>query len=164
MISYPNRFRKATIGTTAALAALMLASCVTTPRSSSPQQVAESNPTVTYKYRNDDELIQAGQRAVIFCNEHQAVPQPQAESFSIDANGDRIVVFECFPRTSDIAATPLRQPNSDLSYNFRTDQELLNASRDAQIYCLNNGSPEMDSNIVTQSNGSRTVTFRCSGQ
>jgi hypothetical protein len=163
MISHPNRFRKAAIGTTAALAALMLASCVTTPRSSSPQQVAESNPTVTYKYRNDDELIQANQRAVTFCNQHQALPQPRAESFSVDANGDRIVVFECLPGTSVIAATPLRQPNSDLSYSFRTDQELLNASREAQVHCLNNGSPEMDSNIVTHSNGTKTVTFRCSG-
>lgn len=165
MISYPNRFRKATIGTTAMLAALMLASCATTPRSTSPQQVAKSNPTITYKYRNDDELIQANQRAVIFCNQHQALPQPQAESFSIDENGDKIVVFECLPETSSVtAATPLRQPDSDLSYNFQTDQDLLNASRDAQIYCMNNGLPEMNSNIVTHSDGSKTVTFRCRGR
>lgn len=162
MISYPNRFRNAAIGTTAALAALMLASCVTTPRSSSPQQVAESNPTVTYKYRNDDELIQANQRAVAFCNQHQALPQARSESFSIDANGNKLVVFECLPGSSVIAATPLRQSNTEISYNFRTDQELLNASRDAQVFCLNNGLPEMDSHIVTQSDGSKTATFRCS--
>lgn len=165
MISHPNLFRKATIGTTAALAALIFASCSTSPRSSSPQQVAESNPTVTYKYRNDDELIQANQRAVIFCNQHQALPQPRAEGFTVDADGDRMVVFECLSGTSSVvAATPLRQPDSDLTYNVRTDQDLLNASRDAQVYCLNNGLPEMDSDIVTHSDGSKTVSFRCHGR
>lgn len=164
MISFPNRFKNVAIGTTAALAVLLLASCATAPRSS-PQQVAESNPTVTYSYRNDDELVQAGQRAVIFCSQHQALPQAVADSFSVNANGDTIVMFECFPNSSAIANTSLRQPNTDLSYNFRTDQELLNASRDAQVYCLlNNGSPEMDSNIVTQLNGNKTVTFRCNRQ
>lgn len=162
MINYANRFRKAAIGTTAALAALMLASCAITPRSSSPQQVAESNPTVTYKYRNDDELIQANQRAVTFCNQHQALPQARSESFSIDENGNKFVVFECLPGSSVIAATPLRRSDSEISYNVRTDQELLNASRDAQVYCLNIGSPEMDSHIVTHSDNSKTVTFRCS--
>lgn len=162
MTSYPNRLRSAAIGTTAVLAALILASCVTNPRSSSPEQVAASNPTVTYKYRNDDELIQANQRAVTFCNQHQALPQPRAESFTTDANGDKLVVFECLPGSSIAATTAYRQPNSDLSYNFRTDQELLNASRDAQVHCLNNGSPEMESNIVSHSDGSKTITFRCS--
>lgn len=162
MISYPNRLRKAAIGTFAALAALMFASCATSPRSSSPEQVAQSNPTVTYKYRNDDELIQANQRAVLFCNQHQALPQPRAESFTTDRDGNKLVVFECLPGTAVVPATALRQPNSDLSYHFRTDQELLNASRDAQVYCLNNGSPEMESNIVIHSDGSKTVTFRCS--
>lgn len=162
MTTNANRFTKAAIGTTAVLAALMLASCGTTPRSSSPQQVSESNPTVTYKYRNDDELIQANQRAVAFCNQHQALPQARSESFSIDENGDKIVVFECLPGTSVVAATPLRQSNSEISYNVWTDQDLLNASRDAQVYCLDNGWAEMNSNIVTHSNNSKTVTFRCS--
>lgn len=162
MINYTNQFMKAAIGTTAVLAALMLASCATTPSSSAPQQVAASNPTVTYKYRNDDELIQANYRAVQFCNQHQALPQARSESFSIDENGDKLVVFECLPGTSVTTTTPLRQSNSELSYNVWTDQDLLNASRDAQVYCLNNGWPEMNSNIVTHSNNSKTVTFNCS--
>jgi hypothetical protein len=55
----------------------------------------------------------------------------------------------------------LRQPNTEFTYNFWTDQELLDVSRDAQIYCMNSGSPEMDSNIVRQADGSKNVTFRC---
>lgn len=148
---------KVAIATTAAFAALMTVSCVST-RSSSPQQVEVSNPTVTYKYRNDDELIQANQRAMTYCDQYQSFPQ--AEHIGHDQEGSNIVVFECLNRTEP--AVPQRQRASDLTYNFQTDQELLDVSRDAQVYCLNSGQPEMDSDIVVNSNRSKTVTFRCS--
>jgi hypothetical protein len=118
-----------------------------------------SNPTVTYEYRNDGELIQANQRAVTFCQERQALPQ--AEKFSRDADGRDIVVFECVPASSLASTIPMHQTGSDQRYDFRTDQDLLDVSRDAQVYCLKYGAPEMDSNIVVNSNGSKTVTFRC---
>lgn len=139
---------------------LALASCATT-RSSSPVQVAASNPTVTYKYRDDDELIQANQQAIGFCQQYQALPR--AQSFGHDSERNNIVVFEC-AESSTFEAAPARQPNSDLAYNFRTDQELLDVSRDAQVYCLNNGAPEMNSNIAIHSDGSKTVTFHCSNR
>ena len=41
--------------------------------SSAPVQVAESNLTVTYKYCNDDELIQANQQAVLFSQQARYV-------------------------------------------------------------------------------------------
>jgi len=149
---------KVAFATAAAVAALMTVSCVST-RTSSPQRVAVSNPTVTYKYRNDDELIQANRRAMTYCEQYQAVPQ--TEHFGRDSDGSNIVVFECLTGSASVAPQQ-RQFNSDLTYNFRTDQELLDVSRDAQVYCLNSGEPEMDSNIVVHSNGSKTVTFRCS--
>jgi hypothetical protein len=157
MRTNPHHFKRVAIGTTTVFAALLLASCVSTNRA--PEQVAASNPTVTYKYRNDDELIQANQRAITFCSQYQS-SLPRTQSFANDSGGEKIVVFECVGATA-FAAAPVRQPNSDLTYNFRTDQELLDVSRDAQIYCLNSGSPEMDSNIAMQSNGNKTVTFRC---
>jgi len=158
MITKSLRFIKLTTATSAALAALMLTSCATSSRSS-PQQVEMSNPTVTYKYRNDDELIQANQRAVTFCQERQSWPQSQ--NFSLDSSGHNIVVFECVPSSSLPTTNSMQLSGSDIRYDFRTDQELLEVSRNAQIYCLNNGAPEMDSNIVVNSNGSKTVTFRC---
>lgn len=134
---------------------LALASCASTR--SSPVQVAASNPTVTYKYRNDDELVQANQQAMTFCHQYQGLPR--AQSFGHDSQGHNTVIFECAPSTA--FTTPLQQRNSDLAYNFRTDQELLDVSRDAQVYCLNSGEPEMDSNIEIHSDGSKTVTFHC---
>ncbi len=153
-----QRFMKITKGTLAALSGLMIASCASTR--SSPEQVAASNPTVTYEYRNDDELIQANQRAITFCNQYQALPRAQSFDNSEEHHMHR-VIFECVGASS-FASAPPRQSSSDLTYNFRTDQELLDVSRDAQVYCLNSGAPEMDSNIVIHSNGSKTVTFRCS--
>lgn len=158
MITNSHRLTKIFLGTTAVFAALLMASCVSTR--SSPEQVEASNPTVTYKYRNDDELIQANQRAITFCEQYPS-SLPRTASFSNDPDGSKIVVFECVPAGA-FAAPPARQPNADLTYSVRTDQELLDASREAQIHCLNNGLPEMDSNITVNSNGSKTVTFRCS--
>jgi ABC-type Fe3+-hydroxamate transport system substrate-binding protein len=163
MNTNPYCLRQVAMGTTAALAALLLASCAST--SGSPKQVAQSNPTVTYTYRNDDELIQANQRAITYCNQHQS-SLPTTQSFKTGSAGDKIVVFECvgpsaIANTQPIHTASLRQPDTEFTYNFWTDQELLDVSRDAQIYCMNSGSPEMGSNIVRQSDGSKNVTFRC---
>lgn len=138
------------------VAALTAASCA--PRYSSPQQVESSNPSVTYKYRSDQELAQANQTAATFCNQYQSVPR--AANFANDPDGSRIVVFECMKMSPAPAPTP--QFNPDLAFNYRTDQELLDVSRNAQIYCMNNsGSQQVISNIVTNLNGTKTVTFQC---
>jgi hypothetical protein len=144
-------FRAATV-----LAGLMVASCA--PPYSAPQQVQASNPSVTYKYHNDQELLEVNQSAATFCNQYRAVPRPA--SFATGQDGSKVVVFECVQTTMPMASPPQFNPN--LTYNYRTDQELLDASRNAQIYCTNNGSQQVISNIVTNTNGTRTVTFQCS--
>jgi hypothetical protein len=155
VITRAPQLEKAVIGTAVVMAVVMMASCAAT-RSSSPKQIATSNPTVTYQYRSDDELIQANRRAIAFCEPHQSLPQ--AQSFSTDSEGRRVVVFECV-RTQTNAAVALS--DSDLRYNYRTDQELLKVSRNSQVHCVNSGKPEMDSNIVVNADGSKTVTFHC---
>ena len=123
---------------------------------SSPEQVEASNPTVSYRYRGDDELIKTNQLAVTFCNRYQYIPR--AVSFRDDRDGYRYVDFECVPASSP--TTPRFDPN--LTYTYRTDQELLDASRTAQVYCMNNrSSPEVVSSVVTNNDGSKTVTFQC---
>jgi hypothetical protein len=133
----------------------MTASCAST-LSSSPRQVAANNPTVTYQYRNDDELIQANQRAISFCEPYQTLPQ--AQNFSEDSDHHKIVVFECVSSTQ---TAPIRQPDSELRYSYRSDQELLEVSRNAQVQCRNSGRPEMSSSVVENADGSRSVTFHC---
>ena len=84
-------FRAATV-----LAGLMATSCV--PRCTTAQQVQASNPTVTYKYHNDQELLQVNHSAVTYCNQYRAVPQPA--SFANDQDGSKVVVFACVQNTN----------------------------------------------------------------
>lgn len=156
MIVTSRRLGRWYVGTAAALASLLAASCA--PQYTSPQQVQSTNPTVTYKYHNDQELLQVNQSAARFCNQYRGIPR--ATRFSNDPDGSNVVVFDCTRMTAPMAQQSQFNPN--LSYTYRTDQELLDASRNAQIYCMNRGSPQVVSNIVTNADGSRTVSFRCS--
>jgi len=157
MTTNSHGFLKTTVGAATILAAsLIVASCVA-PQSA-PEQVESSRPTVTYKYHNDQELIQVNQRAATFCNQYSFAPRP--ESFSSDPEGSKVVVFECVPSSMPAPHPPM---NPNLIYSYRTDQELLNASRSAQVYCMNVGSQQAISSIATNTDGSRTVTFQCRG-
>jgi hypothetical protein len=122
------------------------------------QQVKTSSPTVTYEYRGDQELLQAQQSAAAFCGQYDAAPRPARITSGPDGATNN-VLFECGP-SQPTAALP-RQTGPDLTYNYRTDQELLDASQSAQTYCMNNGSQRSVSNIAANSDGSRTVMFQC---
>ena len=151
-------YLKKTVGAATVLAAgLAVASCVAQQSVPAAEQVESSRPTVTYKYHNDEELIQSNQRAATFCSQYQLAPQ--TTSFANDPDGSKVVVFECVAATMPAPQPPM---NPNLIYSYRTDQELLNASRSAQIYCMNIGSQQVISSIVTNANGTRTVTFQCS--
>ena len=152
------RTMKRNVIAAAVSAGLGLASCA--PQYSAPVQVQANNPSVTYKYHGDNELVQANQNAATFCNRYQAVPR--TVNFGTDPDGSRVVVFECVQ--SSQTQEPVSQVNSKLTYNYRTDQELLNASRKAQAYCMDNGSPKVMSKIANNMNGTKTVTFKCVAQ
>src|SRR3990172_11565714 len=154
MFPYSCRFLKGNVRAAAVLAGLIVASCG--PEFSSPEEVQTSNPSVTYKYRSDQELVQANASAATFCNRYQSVPR--TANFATDPDGSRLVIFECVPPSG---APPL-QYNANFPHNYRTDPELLHLSRNAQTYCRNSGSQQVISNIVTNSDGSKTITFRCS--
>ena len=145
------------------LAALGLASCA--PATMPPQQVQASNPTVTYKYRGDQELIHANQNASAFCSQYQSVPR--TANLTNDSDGNRVVVFECVPPAPAqvaVASPPVVvgvPAPSPLVYSYATDQQLLNATHNAQSYCQSVGTPQMTSVVVNNPNGSRTVTFHC---
>jgi hypothetical protein len=138
------------------LATVAVASCAP---SHSLQQVKTSNPSVTYEYRGDQELLQAQQNAVTFCNQYQSAPRP-ARFTSGPNDGSNNVVFECDPNLPT-TAPPQQAAGPNLTYSYRTDQELLDASRSAQTYCMVNGSQVAISNIGTNQDGSRTVMFQC---
>jgi hypothetical protein len=155
-----NRFRsqKVSVRVATALAGLGVASCA--PMYPSPQQVQSSNPSVTYTYHTDQDLLQVNQSAATFCTRYQSVPQ--ATNFTTDQAGNKVVVFQCVPPAA-AAAAPM-QPNPNLTYSYQTDQQLLEASRNAQTYCASRGSQQVTSRIVTNPDGTRTVAFQCNPQ
>ena len=122
----------------------------------SPQPVQSSNPRVTYNYRTDSELVRANQNATTFCSQYQT--SPRTAGITNNADGSKTVVFECV-RTGALA-TPA-QINPNLTHTYRTDQELVQATHTASTYCQRVGSQPMTSSIVTNTDGSKTVTFQC---
>jgi hypothetical protein len=148
------------------LAAVALASSCAA--SHSPQQVRAQNPSVTYTYSGDEELLRAAQNAGTFCSQYNSTPGPAR--IVTDTNGVRSAIFECGPRTTvpvvvaqptapAVVAQPAVVPN--LSYSYRTDEELLSAARTAQTYCTNSNSLAVVSTITPNTDGSKTVAFQC---
>jgi membrane-bound inhibitor of C-type lysozyme len=116
--------------------------------------VQTSNPSVTYNYRTDQELLQANQNATAFCSPYQTTPR--TSSITNNADGSKAVRFECVRTT---LSTPAPAPPTQ-SYSYRTDQELVQASQTASASCPKYSQP-MTSSIATNSDGTKTVTFQC---
>ena len=85
-------YRVAQAGVSATIMAtgLLAAGCVVRP--SGPVAVAAANPSITYVYHNDDELLQANQSAAGYCAQYQASPRTARLD---DGPDGRIAVFEC---------------------------------------------------------------------
>ena len=148
-----RRFPRASVWAVAVLSVGAVASCGPLP--SSQQPVQGSNPSVTYNYRTDQELLQANQNATTYCGQYQTTPR--TANITNNPDGSKAVVFECVRTT--LPAPPPTPPS--LSYTYRTDQELVQASQTASAYCLKYGSQPMTSSVATNPNGTRTVTFQC---
>src|SRR5512134_2980829 len=97
------------------LAAGAVASCG--PLASSQQPVQSSNPSVTYKYRTDQELLQANQNATTFCGQYQTAPR--TASLTNNADGSKTAVFECV-RTGVPVPPPTTPTTPSQSYTYRT--------------------------------------------
>jgi hypothetical protein len=137
----------------------LASSCVAPSSTHSLQQVRANPPSVTYAYDGDEELLQAEQNALTFCSKYNSTPEPARITSSSNV-GTKDVTFECGPNPpATVVTQPVPGPN--LTYTYRTDQELLQASRTAEAYCANNGSRQVVSNITTNVDGSKTVVFQC---
>jgi hypothetical protein len=141
-----------------ALATVAIASC-TSSSSHELQQVEASNPSVTYEYLGDEELLQAQQNAVVFCSQYESTARPARITSGADGRSNT-VIFECDPNLPTTAPPEVR--GSDLAYNYQSDQELLQASRNAHTYCTDNGWQQAVPTVRTNTDGSRTVVFHCS--
>lgn len=136
----------------ATAATLMLAGCGS-PRHEA-HEVAAANPTVTYKYRGDHELLQANEKAETYCSQYKSVPRTVRIEREDD---DRAVVFECVPSGS---MTTVETFNPNTPYPYRSDEELLTTSRSAQRYCTSHGGQATET-VTTNPDGTHSVTYSC---
>jgi hypothetical protein len=127
------------------------------PLPSPPVQVSARNPSVTYTYRGDEELIQANQRAAAFCLPYHSIPN--ATRITNTPDGGKSAIFECLQAPPSVAFQTPYNPN--VSFSYQTDQQLLDATRNARIYCLNNGSSGLTTNTNINASGVRTAAFQC---
>jgi len=146
------------VGFAAALTAMLAAGCV--PQNMPPQQVRSSSPSVTYNYRGDSELMQANQNAMAFCDKYQSVARTMSITDTND--GAKRVVFDCVSTQS--VMVPQQSFNPNYNYTYASDQDLLDITRNAVIYCINNGSRRAVSTVVTNPDGTKTVTSQCSAR
>jgi hypothetical protein len=66
------------------------------------------------------------------------------------------------PVTAMAPVAPLPPTNPALTYTYRSERELLDTSRRADAYCMQYGQRMVaTSSIVTNADGSRTVTYQC---
>lgn len=146
----------------AILALGLTAACA--PMHQPPKEVSSSEPTVTYKYQNDQDLFEVDRRAADYCAKYDLIPDPQ--NFRTDADGQRVVTYRCLPVAARTAAamqttTPAVPASPKLSYPYSTDRELVRASSSARAYCQNNGMRATMANTVMNANGTKTVEFQC---
>lgn len=166
MATKRSHYRTIAAGIIAVTAASVLASCA--PGNRAPETIAAQNPSVTYKYRGDQELLRANQQAAAFCNQYGTVPR--TTNLVNNTDGTNTVSFECTksaPVTVASPAPPLPVVtpgvvNPGLTYTYRTERDLLDASRRADSYCMQYGQRMVStSSIVSNVDGSRTATFQC---
>ncbi len=137
--------------------ALTVAACA---GPAAPVQTQASNPSVTYTYRSDQDLIQANRAAATHCARYNAVPQ--TARFFGEPSGERSVVFDCVPAAPAPAVVQVvPQAAPGLNFTYAMDQELMQGSRSAQLQCANAGMQYALTGIVTNTNGTKTATFQC---
>ena len=56
---------------------------------------------------------------------------------------------------------PVQSSNPSVTYNSRTDQELLTANQNATTYCGQYQTTPRTANLTNNSDGSKTVVFEC---
>lgn len=124
-----------------------------------PQQVAAKNPSVSYTYRNDDQLLQARQNANGYCGQYQS--SPTSGTTSRNSDGTFTVTFDCIRSGAQTSAIITPPPSNNISYTYLSDNEYQQVAQNAESYCMKYGWRTVSSNSITNPNGSRTVTFVC---
>lgn len=140
------------------LATVSLAACA--QPSSPPREVQNTPPSVTYKYGNDRDLLAANQRARDYCAAYQTIPSIDSV-LETEADGTKTVTFKCLKSPPAVASVPPpAAPPQPITQTYTSDMELLQAMNSADRQCAAYGQ-RATSNITVNTDGTKTITFRC---
>jgi len=156
MFRFAGLFKSGVLG--AVLAAGVLAGCAPL-YPPGPQQVYANNPGVTYSYSTDEQLLEANRKAAAYCHQYQTTI-PRAGGITTNPDGSYSVSFECVPVSAPGATVAMTPPALPMTYTYRTTQELLQASQNADATCMHYGK-RSNATITTNADGSKTATFTC---
>jgi hypothetical protein len=142
------------------LAAATLGSCSEYSRGA--VQTRASKPVVSYVYSDDEGLMDATRKAEGYCAQYGA----WATTEDIVSRSDgRHVTFVCDQPRAPIATAPTTTvvvpPQSPVSYPYRDERSLVDATANAQRYCIGFNAYARSTIVTTNADGSRTVSFEC---
>lgn len=140
-----------------AVLAALTAACV--PGYQAPEEVETRPPAVSYNYASDDGLMEANGKARAYCSQYASVPSLR-EPIVDNSDGTKTVTFECIKTGAATVAPAPPPPSTPAGYTYRSDTELLQSIGQADAYCAQTGQTASYS-IVTNADGSKTLTYRC---
>ena len=142
------------------LAAAALGACTVYSRGA--VQTQATKPVVSYVYSDDEGLMEATRKAEGYCAQYSA--WPTTEEIVTKSDG-RHVTFVCDqPRSAVVTApttTVVVPPQSPISYPYRDDRSLADATTSAQRYCAGFNGYARSTIVTNNADGSRSVSFEC---
>lgn len=151
----------------AAVAALALVAVIgaCAPTTPPPQQTSSTQPKVTYSYTTVQDLLVVSRTAEGYCADYATRPRKSGTVQNPD--GTATVEFTCDQPIGTgpfqaLAPAPAPRPMPQtIGYSYRTDQELLDATRGAQSYCQQFGTVARSGPLTRNADGSTSVIFDC---
>lgn len=144
---------------TVLLLGVAVVACTTSGRAVPVQETA---PTVSYDYTDDEGLIDATLQAEAYCRQFNS--WPVTADMHLGARGSNTVTFVCNQErtvTGARAQTPPLPANPTVSYTYRDERELIDATTQAQRYCADFGAYARSTTVTHRAGVGRTVVFEC---
>jgi hypothetical protein len=126
------------------------------------EAIQESSPSVTYRYIDDEGLVDATIKAEAYCRQFNAWPTTASLDQATDGDGN--VTFVCDQTRSSTytsSQTRSKPPYPTVNYTYRDDQALIDATSEAQRHCAGFGAYARSSTVTVGTDGTRTVVFEC---
>jgi hypothetical protein len=131
------------------------------------EATSAGRPNVSYAYTTDRELVDISRRAEAYCRTYGG--WPRTTNVISRGDGTQAISYECDPvappaTVATVAPVPAPLPlpaRPTVAYSYRTDQELVDATRNAETQCRQMDARSRTTAINANVDGSRTVVFAC---